>query len=59
MVGIEEVEVMGGSTSVDDYVGVTHLKETSSKQQEHMLKKKHKNLWMQKCISAWWKKHKQ
>jgi len=32
MVGIEEVEVMGGSTSVDDYVGVTHLKETSSKQ---------------------------
>jgi hypothetical protein len=32
MVGIEEVEVMGGSISVDDYVGVTHLKETAGKQ---------------------------
>jgi hypothetical protein len=29
MVGTKEVEVMGGSTSVDDCVGVTHLREAT------------------------------
>ncbi len=51
MVEIEEVEVMGGSTSIDDDIGVTQLREALGKEHySHILKKKHKNLWMHICI---------
>ncbi len=51
MVEIEEVEVMGGSTSIDDDIRVTQLREALGKEHySHILKKKHKNLWMHICI---------
>jgi len=57
MVEIKEVEVMGGSTLIDDDIGVTQLKEALSKQHDsQILRKKHKNLWMHICIYIWWKK---